>query len=189
MSEQDGFFKVKIERSTEKAYKDLKAKKEKLRREIEVLQERYDNEIKKTLKIDDPTKRVEKLQTGLSQLRAHRMGGKVEPNWADRKLRLFEREIDKAENQIYKVESADGTEPTKRGRPPKNAKVKKGIRDYYRENRNRLEEENKDEEGYPIQKWIAEQILEEKDEDLGISKEYADPIRTITLCMEEVKHQ
>ncbi|MCW9708085.1 hypothetical protein [Fodinibius salsisoli] len=188
MSKEEGFFKVKIESSTEKDYKALQAKKEKLKEEASALQEQYNSEIAKALKIDDPQRRIDKLQAGLSLLKRHRINGKVDQNWADRKIKLLGREIDKAEDAIYRSGkgSTDKSGDGKRGRKPISAEVKQKIKQYYRTNKEQLENNNEDADGYPIQAWIARQILEEKDEDIGISDAYADPERTIIECMNDI---
>ena len=161
LSEHDDFFTVEIEHATEKDYEAFKGKKKKLKEEIAVLQKRYDKEIQKALNIDNPRKRVKKLQLGLTLLNGDRMAGKVEPSWADRKLRLLNRKIDKAEDEIYNSEKklsldkkSDTQAHTKRGNPDfKKSKIK--MPNGFYEDADKLKEENQERS----QSWIEDKLI------------------------------
>jgi flagellar biosynthesis/type III secretory pathway chaperone len=67
-----------------------------------------------------------------------------------------------------------------RGRKVKSPEIKKRVKQYFKTHRERLEKANLDEDGYPINKHVVEQIISELDQELEISKEYKAPVRTIT---------
>lgn len=67
-----------------------------------------------------------------------------------------------------------------RGRKVIDPDMKKRVTEYFKKHEERLEKSNLDDDGYPIAKHVAVQVIKELDEELGISRKYKDPVRTIT---------